>query len=52
MGDEEEEIERNINNVTCNTSFHYPVTMNVQEKDANWSLERQLAAVVLEETVK
>ena len=38
MEQEEEEIERNINNITCDTSFESPVTMNVQKKDANWSL--------------
>ena len=43
----EEEIECNINNITCNTSFESLVTMNVQKKDANWSLERRLAAGVL-----
>ena len=37
MEEEEEEIERNINNITCDTSFEYPVTMNVQKKGANCS---------------
>ena len=36
MEQEEEEIERNINSITCDTSFESPVTMNVQKKDANW----------------
>ena len=35
---QEEEIERNINNITCDTSFESPITMNVQKKDVNWSL--------------
>ena len=35
MEEEQEEIERNINNITCDTSFHSPVAMNVQQKDAN-----------------
>ena len=48
MEQEEEEIERNINNITCATSFQSPVTKNVQNKDANWSLERRLAAGVLD----
>ena len=52
MEQEEEEIEHNINTITCNTSFESPVTMNVQNKDANWSLERRLAAGVPEEMVK
>ena len=30
MQEEEEEIERNINKITCNTSFQSPVAMNVQ----------------------
>ena len=30
---QEEEIECNINNITCNTSFESPVTMNSQKKD-------------------
>ena len=52
MDEEEEEIERNINNITCDTPFKSPVTKNVQKKYANWSLERQLAAGVLEKMVK
>ena len=47
MDEEEEEIERNINNITCDT-----VTKNVQNKDENLSLERRLAAGVLVEMVK
>ena len=52
MEQQEEEIKRNINNITCDTSFQSPVTMNVQKKDANWSLERRLDAGFLEEMVK
>ena len=52
MEQEEEEIERNINNITCDTSFESPVTMNLQKKDANFSLERRLAAGVLAEIVE
>ena len=52
MEQQEEEIERNINNITCNTSFKSPVTKNVQKKDENESLERQLAAGFLEKMVK
>ena len=37
MDEEEEDIERNINNVTCDTPFKSPVNKNVQKKDANWS---------------
>ena len=48
MEQQEEEIKRNINNITCDTSFETTVTMNVQKIDAIWSLDRQLAAGVLE----
>ena len=36
MDEEEEEIGRNINNVTCDTPFQSPVTKNVQKKDESW----------------
>ena len=52
MEQQEEETERNINNITCEISFESPVTTNVQKKDANWSLDRRLAAGVLAEMVK
>ena len=52
MDEEEEEMERNINNITCDASFKSPVTKNVQKKDANWSLETRLAASILDEMVK
>ena len=52
MDEDEEEMERNINNITCNTPFQSPVTKNVQKKDAGWSLERQLDAGVLAEIVE
>ena len=52
MDEEEEEMERNINNITCNTPFQSRVTKIVQKKDASWSLERRLAAGVLAETVE
>ena len=38
MDEEKEEMERNINNITCNTPFQSPVTKSVQKKDASWSL--------------
>ena len=47
MYEEEEEIERNINNITYDTPFQALVTKSVQKKDANWPLERRLAAGVL-----
>ena len=40
MDEEEEEMERNINNVTCDTPFQSLVTKSVQKKYASWSLER------------
>ena len=49
MDEEEEDIERNINNVTCNTPFQSPFIKSVQKKDASWSLERRLASGVLQE---
>ena len=47
MVEKEEETKRNINNITCDTSFQYPDTINLQKKDKNLSLERQLASGVL-----
>ena len=47
MYEEEEEMERNINIITCDTPFQSPVTKSVQKKDASCSLERRLAAGVL-----
>ena len=35
MDEKEDKIERNINNVTCDTPFQSQVTKNVQKKDAN-----------------
>ena len=52
MDEEDEEIERNMNNITCDNPFQSPVTKNVQKKDASWSLERGLATGVLDEMVK
>ena len=50
--EEEEWIKRNMNNITCDTSFRCPIAMNLQKKNTNWSLERQLASGVLAEMVK
>ena len=47
MDAEEEEMERNINNIKCDTPLQYPGTENVKKKYANGSLERQLSPVVL-----
>ena len=37
MDEEEDKMERNINNVTCDTPFKSPFTKIVQKKDASWS---------------
>ena len=52
MDEQEEEMERNINIITCDTPFQSPGTKRVQKKDSSWSLERQLAAGVLAEIVE
>ena len=52
MDEEAEDMKRNINKITCYTSFQSPVTKNVQKKDASWSLERKLSAGVLAELVE
>ena len=45
-------MERKINNITCDTSFQSPVAKSVQKEYASWSLERQLAAGIMAETVE
>ena len=35
MEENEEEIKRYINNITCDTSFKSPITMNVQKKETH-----------------
>ena len=52
MNEEVEEMERYINNITCDTPFQSPGTKSVQKKDASWSLKRRLAAGVQAEMVK
>ena len=47
MDEEEEEMERDINNIACDTLFQSPLTKSVQKRDASWLLERQLSAGVL-----
>ena len=39
MEEEEEEIERNINNITCDTSFQSIVAMDVHKNDTIFPLE-------------
>ena len=52
IDEEEEDIKCNINIVTCDTPFKYPVTKSVQKKDASWWLERWIAAGVLAKNVE
>ena len=52
MEQEEDEIKRNINNITCDTSFRSPVNMHVEQKDSKFSLQRRRATGVLIEMVE
>ena len=47
MEDEEKYTKRNVNNVTMDTLFQFPVNINAQEKDANVTYERKIASVIL-----
>ena len=40
MEDEEKDAKRNVNNVTKDTLFQSPVTVNAQKKDVNMTCER------------
>ena len=51
MEDEEKDAERNVNNVTTDNFFQYPVTINVQNKDANVTYDRKIASGILAETI-
>ena len=42
----------NVNNVTTDTLFQSPFTVNAQKKDANMTYERRTASGILEETIK
>ena len=52
MNEKVKEMEHNINNITCDTSFQSPGIKTVQKKDGSWSLEIRLAAGVLAEIVE
>ena len=52
MEDEEKYAERNVNNVTTDTFFQSPVTINAQNKDANMTYERQIASGIIADTIK
>ena len=50
--EEEKDAKRNVNNVTMDTFFQYPVTINTQRKDANVTNKRQIALDLHAETMK
>ena len=52
MDDEEKDAKRNVNNVTTDTLFYSPVTVNKQNKYANVTYERQIYLGILAETIK
>ena len=52
MEEEEEEIESNVNNITNDTLFRSPDTINAQKKDANVTNERQIALDIHTEMIK
>ena len=55
MAETEEEKKydkRNVNNVTMDTLYQYPVTINIQRKYANVKNERQIASDINAETIK
>ena len=52
MEEEEKYPKRNVNNVTMDTLFHSPVTINAQMKDENVTNERRIALDIHTETIK
>ena len=54
VGTEEggKDAKHNVNNVTMDTLFHSPVTLNAQNKDGNMTNERQISADIHAETMK
>ena len=52
MEDGEKYAKHNVNNVTMDTLFQSPVTINAQKKDANVTYERQIASGILAEMIK
>ena len=51
MEDEVKYAKRNVNDVTPDTLFQSPITINSQKKDANLTYERQIALGILTETI-
>ena len=52
MEQEEKDDKRNVNNVTTDTLFQTPVTINAQNKNANVTNERRIALRILAEMIK
>ena len=52
MKEEEKYSERTVNNVTTDTFFRSPATINAQKKDSNVTYERLIALGILVETIK
>ena len=52
MEGEEKDAKRKVNNVTTDTLFQSPVTINAQKKDAHVTYERQIASGILSKTIK
>ena len=50
--EEKKDAERNVNNVTMDTLFQSPVTINTQRKDANLTNEIKIASGIHAETIK
>ena len=50
--EEEKYAKHNVNNVTMDTLFQYPVTINKQTKDAHVTNERRITLEIHAETMK
>ena len=50
--DKEKYAKRNVNNVTMDTLFQAPVTINTQREDANVTNERRITSDIHAETMK
>ena len=50
--EEEKDAKRNVNNVTMDTLFQYPFTINTQRKYANLTNERRITLDIHAETMK
>ena len=52
MENEEECDERNVNKITTDTLFQFPVTINAQKIDANMKQERQFPSDIRAEMIR